>query len=121
MRRSSSQPSPKPCQLRDAGQDANITSELAEPFNTLLSPNVKARTQAAIHLGEVTLSQEQPSEINWQLWEVSLNTNTPEEQVLEGVGQTRLTRALGLRDEVMVEPAGLEPAASAMPSRRSPN
>jgi len=26
-----------------------------------------------------------------------------------------------LRDEVMVEPAGLEPAASAMPSRRSPN
>ena len=60
-----------------SNEDANITSELAEPFNTLLSPNVKARTQAAIHLGEVTLSQEQPSELNWQLWEASLTNNTP--------------------------------------------
>ena len=89
-----------------------ITSELAEPFNTLLSPKVKARTQAAIHLGEAALLQEQPTELSWQLWEESLNNNAPEEQVLEGVGQTRLTRALGLRDEVMVELGGLEPPTS---------
>ncbi len=102
-------------------EDANITSELAEPFNTLLSPKVKARTQAAIHLGEAALLQEQPAELNWQLWEESLNNNAPEERVLEGVGQTRLTRALGLRDEVMVELGGLEPPTSWVRSRRSPS
>jgi site-specific DNA recombinase len=90
--------------------DGHIESELAEPYDILLSPTLRARAQAAVHLGEVAVPQEQPAEPDWKTLEASFNDSTHKDERLVGAGQTRRPPGRqGLNNEILVGAGGFEP------------
>ena len=80
--------------------DGDVQSDLAEPFKTLLSPQVKALAHS---------SDENPPEPDWHAWEASFNENTHEDDLV-GAGKTlRPQGGRGLTYELLVAPGGVEP------------
>jgi site-specific DNA recombinase len=82
-------------------RDGGVRAELTEPFNSLLSPDVR----------DLVATANSPEIVDWQAWEDSFNANTHGESPV-GVGLTYTK---------LVDPAGLEPATFALPARRSPS
>ena len=83
--------------------DGDLTSELAEPFNTLLSPQV--RELAASPRPEAPVPVPEP---DWKVWEASYN----EGGAPVAVGASRTSPPAfsgGLNYETLVAPGGVEP------------
>ena len=87
--------------------DGHIESELAEPYDILLSPKVRAHAQTAAHLG--TVPTQEPADRDWATWEASFNDNTREDKRLAGAGPRRRRRRQGLNNEILVGAGGFEP------------
>jgi site-specific DNA recombinase len=91
--------------------DDHVESELAEPYDILLSPTLRTRAQAVVHLGEVAVTAAQSTEPNWTVWETSYNDDSAYETPgLVGAGKAR--RPLGRQgsnNEILVGAGGFEP------------
>ena len=91
-------------------EDGHIESELAEPYDILLNPRLRARAQAATHLGTVATAQEQARQADWATWEVSLNDSAHKEKHPVGAGEPCQPRGRpGSNNEILVGERGLEP------------
>jgi len=81
--------------------DGDVAGELAEPFHTLLNPQLHHRVLTAPNKPSDSTDT---TEEDWQAWESSFNENTHAAQRLVGAGTTRRPLGrLGLTNESMVE------------------
>jgi site-specific DNA recombinase len=87
------------------GTDGNISSELAQPFNVLLSPEARQLALASEH-------QQAPRvpELDYEVWEKSFNDEGARNLVASASGSRRPLRGRGLNYESLVGRAGFEPA-----------
>ena len=89
--------------------DGHIESELTELYDVLLDPKLRARAQAAVHLGEAAASKKEPAEADWATWEASFNDNTHKDKRLVGAGPRPRRRRQGSNNEILVGAGGFEP------------
>ena len=86
--------------------DDHIESELAEPYDILLNPTLKARVTAPTPAGLASAT----GEPDWSEWETSFNDTTREEVLLTGVGVPRRPSGRrGSNNAILVGAGGFEP------------
>ncbi len=85
-------------------EDGDISSQLAEPFKVLLSPEV--RQLAAARAPQASSQTHEPDSGKW---ETSSTEEGARDLVASASGTTRPLRGRGLNYETMVAPGGVEP------------
>jgi site-specific DNA recombinase len=82
-----------------------VTAELAEPFNILLSPEVRGLAKAR-RTSETPAERHQP---NWDAWERSFNEEGAHDLVGASGTSRRPSGGRGLTYDTLVAPGGVEP------------
>ena len=84
--------------------DDHVESELAEPYDVLLNPTLRARVET----GPAEPLRE--DEVDWSLWEASYDDNIHEtEDLVGGIGPRRSRGRQGLNTTILVGAGGFEP------------
>jgi site-specific DNA recombinase len=91
-------------------EDGDVSSDLAEPFNVLLSPEVRQLAAA-----RVPQASSQTHEPDWQVWETSFTEEGAHDLVVSASGSKRPPRGRGLNYETLVEAGGIEPPSAVAP------
>jgi site-specific DNA recombinase len=87
--------------------DGDVSSNLAEPFNVILSPQVRRLATSSVQ------ESSEAREPDWQVLEASFNKEDAHDLVVSASGSTRPARGRGLNYESLVAPGGVEPPLAA--------